>query len=109
MSTFTCTLNSGTSPANTMFFGGTTNTLVVTESSPPSNPFSGSTSVSLSYSTQGTTYGFSNVTITSSTTTTLTVTFKVSATSGVAGGGGVLQVTITGPSEYLTLQIPQDQ
>ena len=61
MSTFSATLNAGTSNASKLVYGGATNTLVVTESSPPSDPFSSSTTVSLSYSTPGVTYNFSSV------------------------------------------------
>ena len=109
MSTFSATLNAGTSNASKLVYGGATNTLVVTESSPPSDPFSSSTTVSLSYSTPGVTYNFSSVSITSFTSTTLTVTFQVSATGGSAAGGSQLKVSTNSPLELLFLQVLADQ
>ena len=109
MSTFSATLNAGTSNASKLVYGGATNTLVVTESSPPSDPFSSSTTVSLSYSTPGVTYNFSSVSITSFTSTTLTVTFQVSTFGGSPMGVNALRISVNAPNELVQLQILADQ
>ena len=109
MSTFSSVLNSNTTPVNKLLFGDANNVLVITESSPPSSPFSASSRVSLSYSTPGVTYTFSNVSVTSFTSTTLTVNFKVIASSGPGVGGNSLRVSIINPTEILELQTIADQ